>query len=84
MCLMRILLTVAFVRALFWAQLWRPLVGILTAAVGAVAAFGRVEKGVNGRVELGHPVARHEERSQVEQVHKHLVAIAAGKEKAFD
>lgn len=34
---------------------------------------------MNGWVELRHPVARYEERSQVEQIHKHLVAVAVGK-----
>lgn len=34
---------------------------------------------MDGGVELGHPVARDEERGQVEQVHKHLVAVAAGR-----
>lgn len=72
------------VRALFRARLRRPLVRILAAAVGAVAALGRVEEGVNGGVELGHPVARYEERSQVEQIHEHLVAVTAGREKPFD
>lgn len=58
-----------------------PLVGVLAAAVGAVAALGHVEEGVHVGIQLGHPVARHQERRQVEQIHKHFVAIAGGKKR---
>lgn len=58
-----------------------PLVGILTAAVRAVAALGHVQECMNVGIQLGHPVARHQERRQVEQIHKHFVAITAGKKK---
>uniref|UniRef100_A0A3P8UU44 Cathepsin O n=1 Tax=Cynoglossus semilaevis TaxID=244447 RepID=A0A3P8UU44_CYNSE len=51
------------------------LVGVFTAAVGAVAALSHVQKCVNVGIQLGNPVVRHQERCQVEKVHKHLVAV---------
>ncbi len=57
-----------------------PLVGVLTAAVGAVAVFGHVGERMNVGIQLGHPVTRHQERRQVEQIHKHFVAVTKGKE----
>lgn len=82
---------VLFSRAgdLLWGQLqWkagsrdrRLLVWVFAAAVGAVAALGHVEERVNVGIQLGHPVARHQERCQVEQIHKHFVAVTKGKKK---
>jgi len=57
-----------------------PLVRVLAAAVGAVAAFGHVEELVNVGIQLGDPVARHQERRQIEQIHKHFVAVTKGTE----
>lgn len=58
----------------------RLLVWVFAAAVGAVAALGHVEERVDVGIQLGHPVARHQERCQVEQIHKHFVAVTKGKE----
>lgn len=58
------------------------LIGVVAAAaaVGAVAALGRVEESVNVGVQLGDPVARHQERRQVEKIHKDFVAVTDRKE----
>lgn len=57
-----------------------PLVGVFAAEVGAVAAFGHVEELVDVGVELGDPVTRHQEGRQIEQIHKHFVAVTEGRE----
>lgn len=58
----------------------RRLVRVLAAAVWAVTALGCVEEGVDIRIQLGNPLARHQESCQVKQIHKHFVAVAKGKE----
>lgn len=51
------------------------LIRVVTAAVGAVAALSRVQKSVNVGIQLGYPVARHQECCQVEKIHKNFVSV---------
>lgn len=53
-------------------------VGVLAAAIRAVAALSGVQERVDIGIQFGNPLARHQEVGQVEQIHKDLVTVTDG------